>query len=207
MQFSDEILSLCAPELPALTSCDLLDVAELPDYVLRIALQQKLGVSRYKDPNVVVCLIAFVSRLDAAIREYAAARTRLREYLSALPEHNHLRSHALAVSNFESCVLHAWPMFLCLERLVFLFGVTPPARVKGSEYDRLRELNNRLKHFDEDILQAAKGGTVAVAAPMWLTNDALKCERSTLTYRELADALIAASADAKAFCVDMLASK
>src|SRR5215211_2331637 len=40
----------------------------------------------------------------------------------------------------------------------------------GSDYDRLRLLSNRIKHFDEDVERAAQAGAESIPiAPIWIT--------------------------------------
>lgn len=45
----------------------------------------------------------------------------------------------------------------------------------SSDYNRLNKLNNRIKHFDEDIVEAAakQSPTIMPVAPVWVTNDGL----------------------------------
>lgn len=197
MQFSDDILHLLAPELSKLTACTAPEVPESPDYAHALALRQELGPKRYKDPNVVVYLATFVTRLTTSTREYRAGRDHVLRYVDKLPQHS-LASHARAVSHFESCVVHTHLAILSLDGLVE--RLDPNATIaKTDDYDRLRALNNRIKHFDEDVADAAQKKTSPPAAPMWLTNDALVCSKASLQYAELAAILEAQANDAKEF--------
>jgi hypothetical protein len=84
-----------------------------------------------------------------------------------------------------------------------------------SDYDRIRQLNNRIKHFDEDIEKAVAQSTMIPVAPVWITNDGLEANRSredwtrrgaraddgivALRFDELADILTTQANDAKGF--------
>jgi len=71
-----------------------------------------------------------------------------------------------------------------------------------SDYDRLRELNNRIKHFDEDVAKAVERGSVIPVVPVWITNDGLETAKHFLRFDELAAILTVQAGDAKAFSED-----
>tara|TARA_R110002049_G_scaffold181846_2_gene349322 strand:- start:544 stop:831 length:288 start_codon:yes stop_codon:yes gene_type:complete len=59
------------------------------------------------------------------------------------------------------------------------------ARHDGSPEDRLAELDNRAKHFAEDILD----GDVRHPTPIWLSDEGLICSQAELSFVELAQLL------------------
>ena len=71
----------------------------------------------------------------------------------------------------------------------------------GSDYDRLREISNRIKHFDEDVTVAAKKGERVPIAPVWLTNVGLVASTAHLTFAEVEKIMRDQSIDAEAFSV------
>lgn len=203
MQYSDDFLDLTAPHLSQLGSCNAPEVREPPDYARSLAMRQTFGAKRYKDANVVVYLARFATRLSVAAREYIHGREQLLRYVGGLPQHNALAAHGRAVSHFESCVLNAHLAATSLEGAAKVLA--PSASFgKTDDYDRLRLLNNRIKHFAEDVAVAAKAGTTAPAAPLWLTDDSIVCARAGLEYTELANLLQVHITDAKEFCEEWL---
>jgi hypothetical protein len=202
MQFGSFALdTLWAPKLSLLTSCGAPEVASLPNYGGSLRLNQLFSSAKYKEP-VKVLLSNFVGRLSTAVEEYRAGRDHLLSYVAALPQHDRLRDHRRAVSHFESCILHGYTAIVCLAGVGRILQIDQRIFVHGdgSDYDRLRLLNNRIKHFDEDVEDAARAGTTSIpVAPVWITNDALESTAAVLRFCELAEILQVQSKDAEAF--------
>ena len=193
-----------APKLSLLNVCNAPDVAELPNYHGSLVLNQML-FSIYAEP-VKVLLLNFVRRLDAAIGEYRSGRDYLMQYLSTLPDHRELDKHNRALAHFEDCIINGYIAIVCLNGLGTHFRRSDPSAPAvfipgdGSDYDRLRKLNNRIKHFDEDVEKAVASGSAATPlAPVWITNDGLEASTASLSFIELADILTAQAKDAKSF--------
>ena len=201
MRWSSNVLNeYFGVQLSSLTTAD---PPELPAviHVGSLVLNQ-LFVAKIYDAHQVAALSRFVGRLATAIGQYRSAREHLLLYISALPEHSQLDHHRLAVADFEGCVINAHIAITCLSRLGELVGTPQPvyAANDGSDYDRLRLLNNRIKHFDEDVQEASRGGAPVLIAPIWLTNEGLEGSTSKLSYAELADILLHQAEDAKGLC-------
>ncbi len=203
MQFSAEILDLVSPSLSNLTACSAPEVAELSDYGSAFLLRQVVGEKRYKNPNVFVALSTFLVRLNTATRLYRDGRDHLMKYVAHLPKHQ-LAAHTQARSLFESCVVHTYIAHRSVLRAAKLIDGKIYYE-ETDEYRRLREVNNRIKHFDDDIDDAAVKNRLAVAAPVWLATDRLICETAELKYVELAEILAAQAEDAKTFTEKWLA--
>lgn len=62
-------------------------------------------------------------------------------------------------------------------------------------------MNNRIKHFDEDITE----GKHIHVAPLWLTDTSLHTDGAALTYAEFAEMLDVHADDAKNFSEDFFA--
>ncbi len=208
VQFSVSILDdLTAPKLSLLNSCGAPDVPELPNYHGSLMLNQTFGPGKYAEPAKVL-LLNFVRRLRWATEEYRSGRANLKEYISALPQHE-LGYFNRALAHFEDCVLNANVAIACLNGLGTCLRSADPSVPSvfnvgdGSDYDRLRLLSNRIKHFDEDIIDAARSESVNMpVAPIWITNDGLEARSASLRFAELADILTAQASDAKAFAED-----
>jgi hypothetical protein len=213
VQFSVHILDdLTAPKLSSLTICGAPEVPELPNYHGSLVLNHALGFGRYKEP-VTVLLLNFLRRLRSATEEYRRGRENLAKYIAALPQHE-LGAYHRALAHFEDCVLNANVAIACLNGLgKYLHSSHPsvPPVFKpgdGSDYDRLRSLNNRIKHFDEDIVEAAlKGSGNIPVAPVWITNHGFEASTASLSFVELADILTVQAGDAKAFAEDFFDEK
>jgi hypothetical protein len=205
MQYSDHVLNtLIAPKLSGLTRCDAPEVPALPNYLWSLRMNQLLGSTKYKEA-VKVLVANFIGRLGTAIGEYRLGRAQLLRYVENLPQHSQLASHQRAVSHFETCILHANIAIVCLNGLgkVLRVGRGVYVRGDGSDYDRLRCLNNRIKHFDEDVENATQENASSFPiAPLWITNEALEAASSRLLFSELADILVTQSTDAKFFAED-----
>jgi hypothetical protein len=68
-----------------------------------------------------------------------------------------------------------------------------------SDYDRLRLLNNSIKHFDEKIEAAMKNAASVPIAPVWITNDGFECAKTSLLFLEMEAIFEAQAKDAEAF--------
>jgi hypothetical protein len=205
MQFSTYVLNgFVAPKLSELHECSAPDVPEIPDYRGSLLLNQLLSTELYSE-SAKVLLASFIGRLDTAIKEYRKGRDHLMNYVGALPQHDKLTDFREALSHFEACILHAHIAVVSLDGAgQFLPGVRHRVYIvgDGSDYDRLRSLSNRVKHFDEDVAGAASSGNVPVA-PLWITNEGLEARTSHLAFFELAEILVAQSGDAKGFAEDI----
>jgi hypothetical protein len=203
MQFAAHVLNgFVAPKLSELDKCSAPDVPELPDYRGSLLLNQLLLTELYSE-SAKVLLASFIGRLGTAIKEFRKGRDHLMNYIGSLPQHDRLSDFREALSHFEACILHAHIAVVSLDRAgQFLPGVRHRVYAvgDGSDYDRLRCLNNRVKHFDEDV--AGSFGNTPVA-PLWITNEGLEARTSHLTFFELAEILIVQSGDAKGFAEDI----
>jgi hypothetical protein len=152
-----------------------------------------------------VLLTNFIGRLSTAINEYRAGREQLLDYIGNLPDHTKMSAHRAAVAHFENCLLQAHIAITCLNGVGKVIENVPPIfeNNDGSDYDRLRRLNNRIKHFDEDVEEVVRAGAVDILkAPVWITNVGLEADGVALTFGELAGILMTHSQDAKNFAED-----
>jgi hypothetical protein len=201
MQYSNDALDeLIAPKLSELTQCGAPELPEFPNYRRSLFLNQLLSGVRIKEPTRIL-LNGFIARLAEASNEYRAARIFLERYVSALPQHNRLEDYWKSLMHFEIVILRLHLAMTCLGGAAKAFGVTANLIKKGdsSDYDRLRRLNNRIKHFDEDVEAALISNRSVPTTPLWITNDSIECSEAKLTFCELAAIFEAQTEDARYF--------
>jgi hypothetical protein len=194
-----------APELSSLKVCFAPDIPDPPSLFGTFLLNDVLigpVVPTIVRPHTVV----FLRRWRNAIEEYRTGRERLVSYVSKLPQTNSISSVFLsALSHFEQCIISGHIAALLLARLVehATGSKSNPAFTAGdgSVVDRLRVLSNSIKHFDERVVA---GKPNEHPAPMWITNDGLKCRPKNgkgpfvdVTFAELAEFLSDLTENAK----------
>jgi hypothetical protein len=179
-QYSVEVLDhLTAPKLSCLTTCGAVEIPPLPDFDAVLRMNQVLGGVRYKNRNAVVLIMMFISRLKTAVSQYNQGRQFLEKYVNALPGNHLLEAHRNALAHFENSILQ---LHVAIVSLADISGMRQKVYVSGSDYDRLRLLNNSIKHFDEHIEKAMKRASSVPIAPVWITNDGLECTRTSLLF-------------------------
>lgn len=189
MQYSDAILNniatnltrLQSPAPPSLT----LDVGSVEEYLLNDALRP------IQDHAWRIFGSYFIARGAAARAAYRAATTSLSVYMNALPADHHTNVFRDAIERFEQCVHHARVAMDLVQHMEAKAGgsKSPNGFVyavnDGSPEDRLAKLDNRAKHFAEDILD----GMVSHPTPIWIEDAGLVCSKAALSYVELAQLL------------------
>lgn len=95
-----------------------------------------------------------------------------------------------ATIHFEHCIGSASQAVALLENLISVANARetsdPPAS-NGRER-RLKQIWNRAKHFDEDIMPP-RMAPENITAPVWLTNTGISSQKATVTWMELYNAL------------------
>ena len=186
MQFSDTILNsiatgmseLKSPRPPSLSA----DRGSLVEYVLNATFHPT------RDDQWRIFGSASIPRSIAARAAYRAATLYLSEYVAALPDKQNLNKFRDAIDGFEQCVHHTRVSMDLVRHMeakaagskaVKQFGY---AKNDGSPEDRLAKLDNRAKHFAEDIL----AGDFLYPTPIWLSDNGLVCSEAELSFFELA---------------------
>ncbi len=192
MQYSDELLNTYwARDLSQLTSPSFPAVAALANQSIVFALNYALGSLKFREPATVQAITAAMNHNSSAVRSYRLARDGVESYTSVLPDHNNIHALIQALSDLESCLLHTHIAALCLNE--FQRATTGKRFLQKtdttSEYARLREIGNRIKHFDEDVGKALKARRKSPARAIWLSNTDIHCRRCSITYSELANIL------------------
>lgn len=206
MQFSAHVLDeMIAPKLSLLTSCGARDVPQMPNHHIALVLNQ--AITPIYPERVKILTLNFIRHIQAATAEYRNGRDSLSHYVSMLPDHG-IGRYTRALAHFEDCVLNAYIAVVCLDGVGAVLRETNPSVPRvftpgdQSDYDRLRQLNNRIKHFDEDVAKAVEGHSRVPVAPVWITDTGLETPRHFLHFDELAEILVAQAKDAEDFSVD-----
>lgn len=206
MQFSDHLLdNFISPNLSALNCCGANELPELENYFLLFAINEALG-KNYPE-HLRVTLLNFMRRLHFAADQYRLAQESLKKYVDGLPQTQAISVYNRSLLHFESCILNLYTAVLCLENVSNLLSITTFMFEEndGSDYDRLRKLNNRIKHFDEDIADASRAKLPINVAPIWLTNGGLESScGAKLSFSEIVGIIGDAHQDAKSFSIDIV---
>ncbi len=104
----------------------------------------------------------------------------------------------MALAHFETCIVHANAAIICL--VAINSGLQQKNQQKpNDEYDRLRKISNRIRHYDEDVFANGNFKKQFHISPVWLTDKEIVTRQCSLTFVELRQLLIVAMNDAKAF--------
>lgn len=200
MHFGAQVLdTYIAPRLSELQDCSPPDLPELPHYRGSLVLYDVFcGVAYPDDLRVPISL--FISRLRETIFEYRSATEYLQKYVAALPDHGQLGAHTRSVAHFETCIIKADLAATLLKLVAARIGAPLPwNRRDGSTFERIHLMSNRIKHFDEDIGEAARMGKALPLAPIWLIRSGLECSRCCVSFDELTIVLRNMAEDAENF--------
>jgi hypothetical protein len=186
---------------PKLSDLDVCGAQALPEMEQLGATLQLNIIFTLPLPDFAAVLVQnFVGRFEVAIEEYSAARLELNRYIVGLPTTRSIRAYERSVGHFENCLFHLYLSILSINRLLELIDAGRLFELcDGSPYDRLRELFNRVKHFDEDITT----GQSEPLRPIWITNDGLECARASLRFSELFDLIKDQYDSAKWLAIDL----
>ncbi|WP_200291384.1 hypothetical protein [Rhodospirillum rubrum] len=159
-----------APQLSKLTECGAPEMENAENYLKSFVLNGLFRAKHSKKINKFILM--FGRRADNAVKEYREGRDFLLSYVQRLPQGNdHFLQAFCAVTHFEQCIGSAYMACTfqrCLMSLLEeMFQIDKCDANKDVE-DRLKDIWNRAKHFDEDIA----GDKIAndLIAPVWLTN-------------------------------------
>jgi hypothetical protein len=165
-----------APELSSLDKCSAPEITEPAEYFATFFLTDV-----FNGPNVSEALrpllVTFLRRWKVAINEYRSGRQSLLKYVSNLTSTNNQTGLFLtALASFDHCVIDAYVAMITMNRLIrdASKGKVPNLFTQGhgSVPDRLRELYDSVRHFDDRVID---GQPMEYPAPMWITNQGLKC--------------------------------
>jgi len=193
MQFSSKILdTYFAPNISELRSAVIPEIPIAVDQRLSFALNHALGAKRFKHVGHLATIGAAMSHHVTANREYLNAREGVNASIHNLPEHAHLYKLTKAISHFETCILHCHISALCLHNIHVALVPSADSKIYSDpDYEKLRVLSNRIKHFDEDMRDGINSNTPIQTYPIWLTETEVHCRDGSLAYDDLARILVA----------------
>lgn len=186
IQFNKSILdSLLAPEIGNLTSVDIPDISEAhsqaPHWMANHFLNMALG-GRYSDDATRQFSIIFLFRAQTAFEAYGKARAEtIRCLEKSAPNHPAVSIYFRALAQWELAI---WSAQICIEL------VESRIDYERDDTDQLiHGMGNRIKHAGDDIRKGQYDPFQTV--PITIVNDGLKSKYGTLTYRQLADHMLA----------------
>ena len=191
VQFSDTILDRYGGyNLSKLTECG---ATQLPEFanLLDAAIWNHIFGLVNPDPSVVHLEVTFLRRALSASAEYELARRSLRQYVEALAKQRHeLTSYWSALRHFEQCIAAVWQAAELHNKLekkilkvkseqlsVFQSG-------QNTDLERIHRIHVVSKHFNAD--QAGQ-----LSSPVWISNDGIDSQISSLSFDELRENVIA----------------
>lgn len=186
MQYSDDILNsiatamseLKSPSPPELSP----DRGSLIEYALNIAFRP------IRDDQWRVFGAVSIQRSIAARAAYRAATCALEEYVRGLPANHKINVYRDALDGFERCVHNARVAMNVVQHMEAKASQSKdPKKLiysqnDGSPEDRLAKMDNRAKHFPEDVF----AGDVLHPTPIWIRDEGLVCSTAELSFIELA---------------------
>lgn len=182
-----------APHLSELTRCGALEVPKrtgwIPAYILNTGFRQAY-------PETLRQLaMGFLRRAEMAFYEYEAGVESLRAYLEG--KKSRVSLYFLALHHFETFLAQAYQAASHIHAIgkreeMFRSG-------DGSPLDCLNKLYNASKHSDERIERGEfpDGAMLSI----WISNDGLACQTSSLSFSDIAENLTSLS-EAADFLVD-----
>lgn len=203
---------LIAPKISELTEPNIPDITASRIYPLNVFIMNfelSLAISN-KNRQLIFNILR---KGQDAFDEYCEGRENLFSYTRS--DKKKVVSYFAAVRNFEHCLAHVYQTVRCMNSLANTWG--GPRQFDhgdGSILERVNILHNEIKHMDVRFEQgncpdeisfktlAEKPGEantkriVAPNIPVWLTDDALECGRTRVTYEELSQEILEILEDA-----------
>ncbi len=131
-------------------------------------------------------MLYFLRKTDGALQEYEEARTFLGRYVAA--SRPSLSHYFHALRHFETAMMLAWQACDAMNMVMEQDGGRASYKGgDGSAYDRLRRIQNIVKHAAEKLLCGRLSPEPSV--PVWLVNEGVESSDCSLTFDELAQLL------------------
>ena len=174
-----------APDLSKLTECNAIDMATHNDqqaqwvanFILNSILRAKVN-----QPYRAYTLM-FLRRAEMSFVEHENGRIALQKYIKNRPDY--ITYYFQAVFHFET---YAAQSYQALEIIRKWSSQDLFKKGDNSTFEHLNRIYNRSKHADKNIFadQLPQDATM----PVWVANNGLKTEGTTLTFGEMADILV-----------------
>ncbi len=179
------------PNLSQLTAPMIPELQPMPNFFGSLVLNSVFVIKIPK--NLRGLMLSLTRRTEFACEQYIAGRSRILEFVQLLPERNNAVGLVRqSLCRFETAMIHNHAAVLLLKKLAQDASKEP----QGTDYDRLRLIVNRIKHFDEDFSEIEEG----VLSPVWLTNDGFASTAAGLTFAELHEIIQYAVRDCGDYC-------
>lgn len=168
-----------APNLSELDRNNIPDLSEHVSSWLTSFLLNSMFRFQIDDPHRQY-IINFLRRVDGVFYEYQNGSKALNKYLEN--PNKSVSRYYRAVSHFEQVVAQTYQAFMLGRRLIEQEKIFKKG--EGSSLERLNELYNITKHFDDRI----KKGQIeeGIILPVWITNTGLESQNKKVSFEELA---------------------
>jgi hypothetical protein len=189
-QNSDDVfVAGIAKNWGVLTNLEIAPLPQLPTHVMDFVRQQFFGKA-YK-PGFRQLMLTVVARSIATQNYYENGREQLQEF-SDLPSgsEKQILSYLGAIRSFEASLLNCQLAILCLNKFFEELGRAKIfVHYDKSVSDKIREMCNRIKHFDEDCEKVPMDSNSPLA-PLWITNERLFTSAADISFEELRSEII-----------------
>ena len=167
----DELSQIDRPKL-----AKAIEERQFPNFLLN-----SIVVMRYAR-NVHSLASVGIRRTESAIKHFNQACDELAELeLFDKGEPIWIRLYLSGLEAIESSIIDAAIAYSSFDAIGTILGSPLSAEDGPANFNNLRALYNRIKHFDEDI--AHKG--MNLLSPIWLTNTSIKCIKCELAFDEM----------------------
>lgn len=185
MKLSAYSLDHIATDLSKFTQPDIPNLTLPDDRVLQTnALESILGVfSGQGNARVRRIVTNIVRRVFASKETYELGRQHAFEYVAG--DRERISLYFLALTEFETCIAYIWQI---ADFLRVLSGIKVYEPGDRSDWERIHDIYTfGTKHYDDK----ATAADVEQPTAIWLTNNGITDARTSITYHELAETIVA----------------
>jgi hypothetical protein len=125
-------------------------------------------------------MVAYLRKVEAGLEEYELARAAMLAFVENGPQN--ISSYFRGLRHFENCLAMAYQAAMVFRAL--FNGGDLFKKDDGTAFDRLHKLYNDSKHVEGAVGRGDFPHPQATVL-IWLTNDGLASQRSSLTFAEL----------------------
>jgi hypothetical protein len=200
-KYSTGLLNEFAPHLTELTECNAPSMDEYKSMTHGLIHQFVLLSSfsaRYPDPLHQYALV-FLRKTEAAFQEYFYSQSSLNKYVQTQILYNDNPNEQISqyfeiLHRFEVLISQIYQAYMVLEKFLVLEKEERFwQKGDGSILEKINTLYNYTKHAEDKIKQKSE----VVGYHIWLTNSGISCEKGSVSYAEITEALIDLADNAK----------
>jgi hypothetical protein len=200
-KYSTGLFNEFVPHLTELTECNALPMDEykcMTHGLIHQFVITSLFSARYPDPMHQYAIV-FLRKTEAAFQEYFYSQSSLSEYVQTQILYNDKPNEQISqyfeiLHRFEVLISQIYQAYMVLEKFLLLekderFW----QRGDGSILEKINTLYNYTKHAEDKIKQKPEVSGYHI----WLTNFGVSCEKGSVSYSEIPEALVDLADNAK----------